>query len=329
MTEHTTTAEIMEASAMPVARRVEPLAPAEPASLNPLMLLDRAMERGADMEVLERLMDLQERHEAKEARRAFDRAIADAKAELPAITKDRVVDFTGNTGIRTHYRHESLAGIERAISPILGAHGLSYRFRAAQGEGGRITVTCIVAHRDGHSEETSLAASPDGSGNKNNHQAIASATTYLQRYTLKLALGLAAGEDDDGREPTPNREEEEEVAEVQLPKAKPTFSTGVQDAWEASVLDSIPEDADARTKAEAFAEAICADFARKGPRSLDKAWDRHGKFIRGFKERHTDLHEKVTDAFLERQNELAERGAGKPADPIEDDPEASAYQGAG
>ena len=266
MTEHTTTAEIMEASAMPVARRVEPLAPAEPASLNPLMLLDRAMERGADMEVLERLMDLQERHEAKEARRAFDRAIADAKAELPAITKDRVVDFTGNTGIRTHYRHESLAGIERAISPILGAHGLSYRFRAAQGEGGRITVTCIVAHRDGHSEETPLSASPDTSGQKNNHQAIASAVTYLQRYTLKLALGLAAADDDDARGATvkaPETISEGQYREIaQLVEEAGLDEDVICDAEGVATLDQLPA-----TKAANVIRNLKIDIKRRSERS--------------------------------------------------------------
>jgi hypothetical protein len=35
---------------------------------------------------------------------------------------------------------------------------------------------------------------------KNSLQAIASTTTYLQRYTLKLALGLSVSHDDDGDE---------------------------------------------------------------------------------------------------------------------------------
>jgi hypothetical protein len=50
----------------------------------------------------------------------------------------------------------------------------------------------------GHSEENTLMAGKDDSGNKNGIQAIGSTVTYLQRYTLKAALGLAAGADDDG-----------------------------------------------------------------------------------------------------------------------------------
>ena len=42
----------------------------------------------------------------------------------------------------------------------------------------------------------------DQSGNKNGFQAIGSAVTYLQRYTLKSALGLSAEVDDDAQSVT-------------------------------------------------------------------------------------------------------------------------------
>ena len=59
-------------------------------------------------------------------------------------------------------------------------------------------MTCIVSHRQGYSEENTLSAGRDESGNKNSIQAIGSTLTYLQRMTLKAALGLAASSDDDG-----------------------------------------------------------------------------------------------------------------------------------
>ena len=175
----------------------EPIPVTEAAILTPLAMIDRALSSGASVEVLERLMALQERYDANMARKAFDNAVAAAKGEIGPIMKDREVDFTSAKG-RTNYRHESLANIANAVGPALDKNGLSYRYRATQ-EGGRVTVTCVLAHRDGYSEETTLAASNDTSGNKNDIQAIGSATTYLQRYTLKLALGLATTDrEDDG-----------------------------------------------------------------------------------------------------------------------------------
>ena len=167
-----------------------------PITVNPCRILQIAVERGASMDQLEKLIALQERWEAGQARKAFDLAVAAAKAEIKPIVKSAEVDFTSQKG-RTNYKHETLDGIAMHIDPVLSRHGLSYRYRSTQENGG-LTVTCIVAHRDGHSEETTLSGPPDNSGNKNAYQAVGSAATYLQRYTLKLALGLSAAKDDDG-----------------------------------------------------------------------------------------------------------------------------------
>lgn len=172
----------------------------QPAALpvvTPLTMIERAIEKGADVAMIEKLMELQERNDRNIGRRAFDAAIAEAKAEIPPIFKNRKVDFTTAKG-RTSYAHEDMAEIARTVDPILSRHGLSYRYRTSQDQR-TLTVTCILSHRDGYSEETLLSGAADESGNKNHIQAIGSAATYLQRYTLKLALGLAASADDDAR----------------------------------------------------------------------------------------------------------------------------------
>lgn len=174
--------------------------PAMPATqITPMHMLQLAVSQGADLQKLEKLMELQERWEANQARKAFDAAISAAKAEIKPIVKKREVDFPArNGGARTNYKYEDLAAIADAIDPILAKYGLSYRHRSKQ-DGKVLTVTCILSHRDGHFEETSLFAGNDESGNKNGIQGIGSTATYLQRYTLKLALGLAATKDDDGK----------------------------------------------------------------------------------------------------------------------------------
>lgn len=158
-------------------------------ALTPLAMLNRAMETGASMEVLEKFMSLHERWEAGNARKAFDAAISEAKAEIPPIVK--------NAKGHNDKRYANFAAIAGVVDPILSKHGLSYRFRTAQTD--KISVTCVLSHRDGHSEETTLAGPADNSGSKNAIQAIGSTLTYLQRYSLIQALGLAATEDDDGR----------------------------------------------------------------------------------------------------------------------------------
>lgn len=178
-------------------QKVNIIPPAEPVAMTPMAMLDRAIASGAGVDVLERLMALQERWQAGEARRAFDEAMAAAKSEIPVIAKNREVDFTSAKG-RTNYRHEDLAEIARTVDPILSRHGLSYRYKVSSSPNEPVMVTCIVSHRSGHSEETTLSAGRDDSGNKNSIQQVGSTVTYLQRYTLKAALGLAASNDDDG-----------------------------------------------------------------------------------------------------------------------------------
>jgi hypothetical protein len=172
-----------------------------PAAMTPMEMLDRAIATGASTDTLTKLMDLQERWEKNQARRAFDAAMAEAKAKIPVIAKNRHVVFESKKAgaARTDYRHEDMAEIARTIDPILAEVGLSYRYRTSSEPNQPVTVTCIVSHRDGHAEENTLCGPRDDSGNKNQLQQIGSTITYLQRYTLKAAFGLAAAADDDGR----------------------------------------------------------------------------------------------------------------------------------
>jgi hypothetical protein len=188
-----------------VAERIEPDTSVAPVAevagggvLTPMQMAYQLIQNGAELGSVKEMLAMSRELAADQARRAFDAALSAAKAEIPPILKNRVVDFTSAKG-RTNYRHEDMGEIARTVDPILARHGLSYRFRTEQETGGGIKVTCVVAHRDGHAEENALTASRDESGNKNNIQAVGSTITYLQRYTLKAALGLAASNDDDGR----------------------------------------------------------------------------------------------------------------------------------
>lgn len=196
------------------AEKIEPVnqvSVIEPRAITPMDMLDRAVQAGQPIEVLTKLMDLQERWEKTQARKAFDEAIASAKAEIAPIIKNREVDFTSPKG-RTNYRYEDFAGVARAVDPVLGKYGLSYRFRATSNVNEPIVVTCILSHRLGHFEETTLTAGRDDSGNKNSIQGIGSTITYLQRYSLKAALGLSVSNDDDGS----TADNPETINEIQL-----------------------------------------------------------------------------------------------------------------
>jgi hypothetical protein len=162
----------------------------------PMRLIEMAVSQNADIEKLEKLLDLQTKWDAEQARKSYLDAMSSFQADLPTIKKLKSADFGPG---KAKYKYASLDDIAEQIRPFLQRHGLSYRFEQSLSNG-VITVQCIASHKDGHSESCEMVASPDASGGKNSIQQSASAVTYLRRYTLTGALGIVtADEDIDGR----------------------------------------------------------------------------------------------------------------------------------
>jgi len=181
-----------------------------------------AIEKGADLATIEKFMDLKERQDATEAKKAYVVAMGKFRAEVPTIE-------------RTKKAHNSnYAGLAETISEISEAminNGLSHSWKTGQDETS-ISVTCCVTHVLGHQECTTLREFPDKSGSKNAIQAIGSTVSYLQRYTLFSILGLASKEADTDGSNRVTFEQVEELetlaneANVDLPKFLAYFKCG-------------------------------------------------------------------------------------------------------
>lgn len=172
--------------------------PAQLSKGAPSDIVMAAINNGYNTEFIEKMLALQERFEANEARKAYNQAMADFKADPPEIEKDRRVQYSTSKG-KADYRHASLANVTKKINASLGKHGLSASWKTEQ-LNGDIKVTCSISHWQGHSESTSLTAAPDDSGSKNKIQAIGSTISYLERYTILALTGLATADmDNDGQ----------------------------------------------------------------------------------------------------------------------------------
>ena len=184
--------EIIERPAQRAALATVPATPAD--------IVLYAMQNGGSIEQIRDFMQLQREWEADQARKAYVADMAEFKKNPPHIVKDKVVSYSG-----TSYSHATLGNVTSSIVEGLARHGFSHRWDTDQRDGGQIVVTCILTHKLGHSERTSLFSSRDDSGKKNNIQQMASAITYLQRYTLLGACGLATHDqgDDDGQAAEP------------------------------------------------------------------------------------------------------------------------------
>jgi hypothetical protein len=159
---------------------------------SPSDMIKLAITGGADLEKLEKLLSLQREWERNEARKAYNQAMAEFKANPPQIDKDKTVSFGAG---KTAYKHASLYNVTQKISQELSKHGLSAQWTTKQ-EGEQIGVMCTITHKLGHSESTMLSAKADTSGSKNPIQAIGSTVTYLERYTILALTGLATFDDD-------------------------------------------------------------------------------------------------------------------------------------
>lgn len=180
------------------ARTLEPGAHAgvQDAAVTPMHLVQMAVAQNADADKLAKLLDLQLRWEADQARKAYVAAFAEFKKKPLRITKNKDVSHSG----KLMYSHATLDNVADIIGAALSEVSITHSWDVEQAEGGKIKVTCVLTHVLGHSTRTPLEASPDTSGAKNSIQAVGSTVTYLQRYSLLAATGVAVSNtDDDGK----------------------------------------------------------------------------------------------------------------------------------
>lgn len=177
-------AEIVPASPAPNGAAIQPV--------TTLSLIEIAVRQNASIEYLKQLMDMRDREEAFQARKAFDDAMAQFKAESIVVLKDK-------TNTQYDSKYVSLGNLIATVTPFLSKHGLSHAWEIDQTAG--IKVVCILTHKMGHSKSASINFPPDNSGKKNPLQEIKSAITYAKAVTFESVTGLAASDanvDDDG-----------------------------------------------------------------------------------------------------------------------------------
>lgn len=180
-----------------------PLATTQPSDSSPFGMVMAAFGRGASLEQIEKVLDLQQRWEDREAQKRLNAAFAAFKEQSIRIIKSQPV----TDGPLKGKKYAELHSVVDAVTPILSRHGLATSWKITKDDRDWIEVTCTLRHVGGATESVSLGGPPDTGGAKNAIQARASTVSYLERYTLKAILGVAEGGDDDdgngGKQPAP------------------------------------------------------------------------------------------------------------------------------
>lgn len=148
------------------------------------------------VETLEKLLVLNERWEASEARKAYHQAMADARSVMGSARR-------GSKNTHLHTTYASLDDLIEAARPPLSAHGLSFSWDLKQTDS-TVTAECKITHAMGHTESTSVTM-PVGAPIKSNSgkqvtssaQTVGIAITYAKRYSFSALVGIAT-EDNDG-----------------------------------------------------------------------------------------------------------------------------------
>lgn len=165
-----------------------------------LETLQRAVDQGANPDVLEKLLDMSERIQDRQAAQDFWTAFHHARSAMPPIKAKGWNDTTKSS-------FPLLEDVKQTIEPIYSAHGFSMMMSTDVSPlDDHVRLMGTIAHVGGHSETRSVDIPLDmhgmkGSQNKTKTHGTGSAMTYGERYLLKLIWNLTIirnPSDDDG-----------------------------------------------------------------------------------------------------------------------------------
>lgn len=164
--------------------------------MTPMAMIDRALTSGASPETLGKLMDLQERWEASQAKKNFEEAMQKAQAEMRPVLLNASND-------QTRSRYATYEALDSAIRPIYTRHGFTLSFNMADcPTPDHVRIVCEVAC-GGHSTFPHIDMPADGKGAKGGDvmtktHATGAAITYGRRYLLGMIFNITTTKDDDG-----------------------------------------------------------------------------------------------------------------------------------
>jgi hypothetical protein len=170
---------------------------------SPLQVLDALMERGASVDDLAKLFELQKDYDAREAARAFNAAMIACQGEMPEIVRNKKNEQTGSW-------YADITSAHKTMKPVYMKHGFSCVH--SQGESDKpdhYRWTCKVSHVGGHHEMHQLDLPNDDAGMKGGKcktavQGAASSGTYAQRILECRAFNVTIPWLDTDGNRTPN-----------------------------------------------------------------------------------------------------------------------------
>lgn len=149
-------------------------------------------------------------------------------------------------------KYASLSSVLDAVKPALNANGIALIQKSVPTEAGISVETCFY----GYGEELATGPVPVPIGKANAH-GFGSALTYAKRYSLCLACGISAEEDDDGNIAT------SQYKKTAPPKPKPAaVDEDKVIEYKAKIIGMLDANTDAPSIKAIFEEMAATDNLR-------------------------------------------------------------------
>jgi hypothetical protein len=164
------------------------------------MIERAAINPEVDIEKMERLLEMHERIQSRQAEADFNASMTGAQSEMGRISSDAY-------NSQTKSKYTTYGKLDSVIRPIYTAHGFALSFDTGDSMPEMVRVICLVSHRGGFSRAYHVDMPADGKGAKGGDvmtktHATGAAMSYGMRYLLKMIFNVAIGEDDtDGNSP--------------------------------------------------------------------------------------------------------------------------------
>ena len=167
-----------------------------------------ALDPGADVEKLDRIVAMYERVKAKEAELAFNAAKGRILKKLAGIklVKNRpailyeIEKGKSQKGSYQAFKYAPLEEIDKHLRPLLLEEEMDLSYSDEPREHGWILIRGRLKHLPGgHFEDSFMPAPLDTSGGKSTVQGVGSTNSYLRRYIACNIFNIVVvGDDDDG-----------------------------------------------------------------------------------------------------------------------------------
>lgn len=164
---------------------------------SPAEMILEAVQNNADLDKIERLLEIQMKWEVNEAKKEFNESMANVHSKIKSVVKDKK-----NT--QTHSNYADLDRVINETKDVYTAEGFSVSFYEGENAPENSVRICAdVTHRKGHSITRHYDVPLDGVGIKGNANMTAihgkaSSTSYGRRYLMCMIFNIPTSDDNDG-----------------------------------------------------------------------------------------------------------------------------------